>query len=356
MGLMTDPERTLSHASDSTKETPAAPKRSRLRRVLRGAALGLLGLGVVVGVIAAVGFRQTSHAATPAPALGRSTSTEAMEAVLDQPGPLTVDTIVSADWLIPRAGLIDLDDPKAKAAGLKDEEEPIQIYMYAVRHPDKGLYLVDSGVEHWVVDDPSESLFSGPIGWFMNLKKLRVRVDTRAWLSAQDQPLAGVFLTHLHLDHVSGLRDVPSEVPVFIGPGEGRSRAADHAFTQGVTDAALGEHPLHELAIDRDSSAAFEGVLDVFGDQSFFAIWVPGHTAGSLAFVARTTTGPVLMTGDACHTRWGWENGVAPGSFTRDHAANAVSLSRLKSLVERHPKIDVRLGHQMLREGAESGG
>ena len=38
--------------------------------------------------------------------------------------------------------------------------------------------------------------------------------------------------------------------------------------------------------------------------------------------------GPVLCTGDTSHTRWGWENGVEPGTYTADQAQNADSLER----------------------------
>jgi hypothetical protein len=54
----------------------------------------------------------------------------------------------------------------------------------------------------------------------------------------------------------------------------------------------------------------------------------------------------VLLTGDACHTAWGWEHGVEPGSFSSDRSRSAASLAALKKLVARHPAIDVRLGHQ----------
>ncbi len=54
----------------------------------------------------------------------------------------------------------------------------------------------------------------------------------------------------------------------------------------------------------------------------------------------------MLFTGDTSHTRWGWENDVEPGTFTADQARNADSLARLRRLVQEHPEIDVRLGHQ----------
>jgi hypothetical protein len=40
--------------------------------------------------------------------------------------------------------------------------------------------------------------------------------------------------------------------------------------------------------------------------------------------LARTTTGPVLLTGDTCHTRWGWDNSVEPGT-SRARGASRVT-------------------------------
>lgn len=51
-------------------------------------------------------------------------------------------------------------------------------------------------------------------------------------------------------------------------------------------------------------------------------------------------------TGDTSHTRWGWEHGVEPGSYTADQPTNLESLLLLKALVGRHPATDIRLGHQ----------
>jgi len=81
---------------------------------------------------------------------------------------------------------------------------------------------------------------------------------------------------------------------------------------------------------------------DVFGDGSFFAILTPGHTS----YLARTTTGPVLLTGDTSHTRWGWENGVEPGTYSYDREQAAASFQKLRAFAAAHPNIEVRVGHQ----------
>jgi glyoxylase-like metal-dependent hydrolase (beta-lactamase superfamily II) len=293
------------------------------------------------------GCATTGHDITPV-SVGTAAPSASLEAIVDEPGPVTVETVVAADWHVPRSGVVNLDHPKAKAAHLEDVEEPIVIMFHAVRHPTRGLFLVDTGAERAFVADRDHAAIRGLVAKLAHADDIKVRVDTASWLAKQNEPLRGVFLTHLHLDHVSGMRDVPATVPVFVGPGEAESRGFMNLFTSGSTDRALeGKAALQELRFARDPDAVFDGVLDVFGDGSFWALWVPGHTPGSVAFVARTPEGPVMLTGDACHTIWGWDHGVEPGSFSDDRAGSAKNLARLEALAARHPKMAVRLGHQV---------
>lgn len=290
----------------------------------------------------------TNHA-TVAAGFGRARPSAELEALVDVPGPLTLESVVSADWHVARGGLINLEHPKAKAAHLVDGEEPIQLLFHAIRHPTRGLYIVDSGAERALRDAPDSAAVSGLVARFADVDELHVRTALGDWLSEQREPLRGVFLTHLHLDHVAGLPDVPASVPIYIGPGESSERAFMNLLTRGIVDSALaGKGPLRELRFQPELGGRFEGVLDLFGDGSLWALWVPGHTAGSVAFVARTTNGPVLLTGDACHTVWGWRHAVEPGTFSQDRTRSVGSLQRLQSFATRHPGLDIRLGHQSL--------
>lgn len=308
----------------------------------------LLAASTLALSLTAVACAPTTHAVAPS-TLGTPRSTAEMEAVLDQPGPVTVETVVGADWQVDRSGLINLKHPKAVAAKLEDGPEKIIVPFHAIRHPEKGIYLVDTGVERALRDEPSKAAVKGFVASFMSLDKMVFHTDTASWIAAQREPVAGVFLTHLHVDHISGMRDVPSSAVVYTGPGEATHKEFLHMFVRGVTDDALaGKGPLREWGFKADPSGAFDGVIDVFGDRSVWAISVPGHTEGSTAYLARTPSGPVMMVGDACHTAWGWEHGVEPGTFSSDQKQSAKSLERLQRFTIKHPSIDVRLGHQVL--------
>lgn len=279
---------------------------------------------------------------------GTSSSSTAFEAVLDQPGPIEVESVASATWQVPLSGMLNLDNPQAKAAHLpEDSEQPVVIYFHALHHPTRGLYIVDTGVEHALKSDPEHAAARGFIAKLAKMETVKVNIDLKTWLAQQPEPLSGVFLTHLHLDHILGLPDVPRGTPVFSGPGEARSHGFLNLFTRPITDRAFaGQDAIAEWQFQPDAGKRFAGVLDVFGDGSLWALHVPGHTDGSTAYLARTPKGPVLLAGDACHTSWGWEHGVEPGNFSKDVAESARSLQALEALVKRHPAIDVRLGHQ----------
>ena len=308
---------------------------------------GLLAVAVLGTACAA-----STHAIQAA-RLGHEIDVDAFEAALDRPGPVRFERVVAADWVVARSGLVNLDHEAARAAGLEDGDEPIEIFFYVLEHPTEGDFIVDSGVSRDFTKASGSDDVGALVEAVMNTEALDVHVPMADWVAARSNPLAGVLLTHIHLDHIMGLPDIPEDVPVYVGPGETLHRSFLNLFTQGTLDRFL-ERPgaLREWSYPpraaEDQAAPPVRVLDVFGEGSLFALHVPGHTPGSMAFVVRSTDGPKLLVGDTSHTAWGWRNGVEPGSFTADHDANARSLAWLRGLADRHPGLEVHLGHQRL--------
>lgn len=300
----------------------------------------LMALAVVV-----MGCAASSHETQPA-TKGTVKATSDLVALLSEPGPVELESVVSADWQVDRSGLLNLKNPTAIDAGLVDGPEPIQVFFHVIRHPTQGVFIVDTGVEKALRDSPETSALGGMVRSAMNMEKMAVKMPLADWV-AKEPKLDGVFLTHLHLDHIAGAPDLPKNTPVFAGPGEPSAKQFMNLFVKGSTDRALDGLPkISEWQFAPDATGSFDGVLDVFGDGSVWALWVPGHTPGSTAYLIRSTKGPVLLTGDACHTRWGWEHHVEPGTFTADAPRGIASLEKLHAFAAAHPEVEVRLGHQ----------
>ncbi|MCB9741534.1 MAG: MBL fold metallo-hydrolase [Alphaproteobacteria bacterium] len=274
------------------------------------------------------------HPEVPAPVGGPGPSVD-----LSAPGPIVLESVVSARWAVPLSGLVNLENPKAVAAGLQDAETPIVLPVHVLTHPEQGVFVVDTGAPA----DP------GSLGALVSaFAKDMVVVDPIEDIAARHGGIRGALITHAHIDHVMGLAALPEDTKVYMGPGELEARAAINGLTRGFYRRALrGKPSVTTWAWEQGTELGGLPALDVFDDGSLFALHVPGHTDGSTAYLARTTEGPVLFTGDCAHLRWSWENVVESGSYSADQALHAESLGKLKALALEIDGLKVYVGHEL---------
>jgi glyoxylase-like metal-dependent hydrolase (beta-lactamase superfamily II) len=305
--------------------------------------IGTVGVVAFCLSLAACATPVTRHALAPAE-LGAATTTSEMERRLSEPGPVVFRRETFAYWTGGRGSFLDLGAPASVAAGIGPGPERATIYAYSLKHPRFGLYLIDAGIS-----DALPSRLNPVMRYGLNQLAPAIEQTTVQWAAREGGP-RGVFVTHLHFDHIGGLIDLPPSTTVFVGPGEAEERHWTNTLLGNPADAILkGFGPLQVWRFQPDLSGAFRGIVDVFGDGSVWALWTPGHSSGSTSYLVRTTEGPKLIVGDAVHTRLGWEQAlpqaVIPG-FDPDLSAD--SFERLKQFAERHPEIEIFLGHQPL--------
>ena len=300
---------------------------------------GLIGLLITAAIFWASQATATRHAVQTS-TLGHQSSRQALVESLTSGAKVRLHTINSANWTAPLSGLLNLNHPKAEQASLEDHEEKIQVYTYHLQHPVHGDFLIDTGVSQQFFDAPETQGVPPWLASQFGFDTMKVVTSTEKLVASLQQPLQGVFLTHLHLDHISGLPAIDKQVPLYVGDGEAREKYYLYAATRNVVDTIFKDRPILQYWNST--------YVDVFGDGSVFAVHSPGHTAGSTAYLVNTADGPVLLAGDTSHTAWGWMNQVEPGNFSTDQAKSRESLNILLQLVKEHPQISVKLGHQAL--------
>lgn len=240
-----------------------------------------------------------------------------------RPVGIRVTPLLTAEIQVDRAILVDpaCDAPDAP------EDVWVPVLAYLVEHPSFGAFLLDAGAPR-----------VNPLMKWLGFAKQAEATDTRALLEelgVEPESLRMILLSHMHVDHVMALPDLPQSVPVVTGSG-----AIGAYETMMGLDFLSGRAEILELP----GVVATGDVMDLFGDASFFVLGTPGHTPGNLSFIVNGRGGPVLLTHDASHLRYGFDRGCGPGKVV-DRAAADASLEWLRTLSRRSPELRVRAGH-----------
>jgi len=284
------------------------------------------------------------HAQVPAD-LGVPVSHASILESFNQIPRVRLEKIKVADWAFGQA-FIDPADTKAVLTRKIDYKERVNpVYIYALRHPSRGLYLIDAGFSE------NYKPYFGPL--LRKLLKdgdLQVHLTPAAWLSGQaDASVQGIFVTHLHYDHFQGIADLKPDLPIYVGANAGTNRHWTYrAIGRPNRRVLKGRPPLRAWNFAMPSEDDPVPAVDVFGDGSVFALYVPGHTPGSTAYLVHAVDGSHLVMGDAFHTFAGWRGEVLEATGPKGELdALWAGQNRLRTFVQRLPELILHPGHDV---------
>lgn len=253
---------------------------------------------------------------------------------------VTMSTLLTGYVTVPTSGMLDLQDGE-QGPSSKDSME-VPVFAHWLHHPERGDFLIDTGLDERFRNGGQGSYEGLFAGWIVEDSRQEAEQDIGSQLSKNRIDVQGVFLTHIHGDHTAGIPALPRNAPIIVGAGE----SLHHYPVMMYNDHFNETEVLHELDFDKGfTMPPFDKVLDVFGDQSLLAIATPGHTSGHVSFLVHAADGWVLLTGDASHTRWGFEHDVIPG-WAEDADAAKKSLSALRQFSQANSDVKVVYGHE----------
>jgi N-acyl homoserine lactone hydrolase len=178
---------------------------------------------------------------------------------------------------------------------------------FLITHPTAGPVLVDTGLHPSVAASPSENM--GAITARFAQPRVEPGRDLPAQLrergiEARELPM--VVMTHLHLDHASGISEFPNSTFVVSAP-EWQAATTDPRPLLRTYRPAQYDYVFDYRALSYEgpriaSYSTFGRTFDLFGDGSVRLAFTPGHSAGHQSVIARLRDRDFVIAGDAIFT------------------------------------------------------
>ena len=214
------------------------------------------------------------------------------------------------------------------------------LLWYAIRHPSAGTVLIDTGLHPDALRD-----LRSDYGLAMSLLFRGLRPASQSFeeqlrgLEISPEAVELVVMTHLHVDHTSGMRLLANAE--FVCARE--EWAAATGSSAGANGYVSGHLPpaertrLVDFEAEGEAHGPFSRTIDLLGDGSVRLLSTPGHTRGHLSLLLRGDGGEVLVIGDAVYTLRSLREELLPLRTAGDRKYMR-SLREIKAYAEQHPE------------------
>jgi glyoxylase-like metal-dependent hydrolase (beta-lactamase superfamily II) len=160
-----------------------------------------------------------------------------------------------------------------------------------------------------------------------------------------------IVLSHLHGDHVSGLRDFPraklyvaEEAYEVVRRARGVA-AVMKAYLPNLLPEDFADRAYFLRALDGPCLEGIGQTYDLFGDGAALLFPMPGHARGQLGMLAETSNGSVILVADAVYHRDSLRREIPPGKLTNliaDDASQVLpTIRRLSAFTKANPDVRV---------------
>ncbi len=266
---------------------------------------------------------------------------------------VTVEPIVTGRFRSPE---ILQSSPSGEVGRIKTlrsvgpENPPIPIPAFLIHHPKAGPILVDTGLHPSLASDPQANL--GRFGTWLCRPEMEPGGDLPAQLRDRGIPPSSIrliLLTHLHLDHASGIADFP-EATLVVTSAEWKEATSGmfpmlRGYRRQQYDYAFDFRSLDFEGDQVSSYATFGRTIDLFGDGSVRLASTPGHSAGHQSVIVRLKDRDMVIAGDALFRESQLEpRADLPGLMYDEHNYRR-SLQEIRLFRREYPEAVITPGH-----------
>lgn len=221
--------------------------------------------------------------------------------------------LVKVDKALPYHG--KFRNPLAFTGLFRSEKNQITLPVssYLIEHP-KGSILIDTGwnklvrQSNWKELGLQVQINTGylPYGWAVDEKI--------ANFGYKPSDLDFVLLSHLHCDHVSGLKQVKDAKTILVSKPEWQ--IANKLPLVYLPNEWKGVK-VQTYDYEKSDQGPFGESFDLFGDGSVVQIHTPGHANGMSSTIVKGSDGKyVLLAADTGYSENSWKEMITPGICT----------------------------------------
>ncbi len=216
----------------------------------------------------------------------------------------------------------------------KIHQMSVPVSAHLIEHP-KGLILIDTGWHTKIRTDSKKYL-----GWLYSISSTPHLTQGQAILEQLEKlgykpsDIDYLFLSHLHPDHVSGLKLV---------------KEAKRILTSDLELKEVKKHPLLYKpfmwdGVNLETFSFVNSEFDLFSDESVIFVNTPGHTNGMASTLVRNNGKFVLLCADTVYSKKALDKMIIPG-MTTDRKQALTSLAWVKKMSQQSNCIEVLANH-----------
>ncbi|GGH86533.1 glyoxylase-like metal-dependent hydrolase (beta-lactamase superfamily II) [Pullulanibacillus pueri] len=222
----------------------------------------------------------------------------------------------------------------------KEKKLWVPVSSYLIEHS-KGTVLVDTGWHEEIRVNPRRHLGSFAYSMFKGeLPKGDSIAEQLQRLGIKTKDIDYVILSHMHSDHVSGLRHVQDAKKILTSEMEWRAAQKQLGYIKSMWKGI----PIDTFKLEGIPFGPYQKGYDLFADGTLYLVHTPGHSEGMVSLLIRLQDQWLLLASDVGYATRSWEHLILPG-LTTDKKAAYQSLQWVQDFSQREDCLRVIANH-----------
>ncbi|WP_304125887.1 MBL fold metallo-hydrolase [Methanosphaera cuniculi] len=215
------------------------------------------------------------------------------------------------------------------------------VVSHLLFHEDYGYLLIDAGLDETFTNNPYGSQKGIKLKEVGSKFKQNPNTTVSNYIREHNIKLSYIFLTHLHIDHIAGLLNLNDNIPIYFSSLEKSIDVKPYYYGEYLKN----KNTIKILNLDNFTKMPHLGLcMDIFNDNSLFAIHTPGHTPGHLSYLINGDE-KILIAGDVFYINESIKYEVAPSDYMNNITIAQKSLEKILNFRKKY-NTKIIAGHE----------